>query len=121
MVNQQARQHRTKEIGNGRAYGQPAEHALEFGCTVGRAADMALQCDGGRAGGTAHAQGGEAQHLEARPQHGGQGAGHREQQGNSHRPLEAVAVRVAPGRNRQKHLHQGKQRQQAAHFERAIA
>ena len=100
MVDQETGRKRAYEIGQGRAYRQPAKHFAQLQRAVGRPADVALQGNHRSAGGAPGQQGRQAQHRKHRESHRRTGANHRRNDAQTQRPLEPVAVGETARRQR---------------------
>jgi len=81
---------------------------------------MALKADGGHAHGTPRHQGTHAQNGKDRERHRQRRAYAGEHHGKANRSFEPVAIGVTPSGQCQKHLRQGKQRQQQAYGQRTV-
>ena len=120
VVDQQPGRKRPQKVGNGRANRQPAEDLAQLVLVVRHAPHMALQGDQCHAGCTARQQRAQAQHRIKREQHSHSCSGTCGRHTDDERTLEPVTIRIAPRRQRQKHLGQCKQCQQHADRGRAV-
>ena len=120
MVDQETGRKRADEIGQGRAYRQPAKHLAQLQCTVGSTANMALQGNHRAAGGAAGQQSSQTQHRKHRKSNGRTGANHCGDDAKAHRSLEPVTVSVTARGQSQKNLGERKKRQQNTHGRRTV-
>ena len=121
VIDQHAGGKRADKVGGGWRNRQPAENLLELRRAAGRSPDMTLQRDDGDASGAPSQQCGQAKHRQHRPDGGQRGAADSRHDGDQQRCSQSVPVGKTPGRQRQKHLCQRKQRQQNAHRRSAVA